>query len=197
VHGIQRKAAIAAVAMVSAIVALPVSAQTKAAAHKTKVAKTEQPAPAADDTPKATPIGSPAAWFPADAYPPEAKAAGLQGRTAFTLDLDTKGRITSCNITSSSGSPLLDSTTCTLLVTNGRFQPAHNAAGQAVAGTWSSAMVWQLAAPEAPAPDTIDDFNGVSPAQAYNDSLTEQAHAAAAASDSDSDHSQGGGQDDQ
>ena len=195
-HGIQRKAAIAAVAMVSATVALPASAQTKTAVHKVNVPKTEQAAPAAlDNTPKATPIGSPAAWFPADAYPPEAKAAGLHGRTAFTLDLDSEGRITSCNITSSSGSPLLDSTTCTLLVTNGRFRPAHDAAGQPVAGTWSSAMVWQLAAPEAPAPDTIDDFDGISPAQAYNDSLTEQAHAAAAASDSDSDHSQGGGSD--
>jgi TonB family protein len=196
VHGIQRKAAIAVVALVSAAAAFPAGAQTKKVPHQAKVTKAAPSAPAVvDNTPKATPIGSPAAWFPADAYPPEAKAAGLHGRTAFTLDLDPKGRITSCNITSSSGSPLLDSTTCTLLVTNGRFRPAHNAAGQPVAGTWSSAMVWLLAAPEAPAPDTIDDFNGVSPAQAYNDSLTEQAHAAAAASDSDSDHSQGGGSD--
>jgi len=196
VHGIQRKAAIAVVAMVSATAAFSAGAQTKKMVHPARVAKAEQPAPAVvDNSPKATPIGSPAAWFPADAYPPEAKAAGLQGRTAFTLDLDPQGRITSCNITSSSGSPLLDSTTCTLLVTNGRFRPARNAAGQPVAGTWSSAMVWQLAAPEAPPPDTIDDFNGISPAQAYNDSLTEQAHAAAAASDSDSDHSQGGGSD--
>jgi TonB family protein len=196
VHGIQRKAAIAVVAMVSVTAAFSAGAQTKKVVHQAKVTKAAPSAPAVvDNTPKATPIGSPAAWFPADAYPPEAKAAGLHGRTAFTLDLDPKGRITSCNITSSSGSPLLDSTTCTLLVTNGRFQPAHNAAGQPIAGTWSSAMVWQLAAPEAPAPDTIDDFNGISPAQAYNDSLTEQAHAAAASSDSDSDHSQGGGSD--
>ena len=193
-HGVQRKAAIAVVAMVSATVAFSAGAQTKKVAHAAKVNATAQPA-SVDTTLRATPIGSPAAWFPADAYPPEAKAAGLQGRTAFTLDLDAKGRITSCNITSSSGSPLLDSTTCTLLVTNGRFQPAHDAAGQPVAGTWSSAMVWQLAAPEAPAPDTIDDFDGVSPAQAYNDSLTEQAHAAAEAADPDSDHSQGGGSD--
>jgi protein TonB len=133
----------------------------------------------------ATPVGNPGAWFPADAYPPEAKAKGEQGRTAFTLDLDTQGRITSCNITQSSGSPLLDSTTCNLLVTNGRFKPAHDAAGKAVAGTWSSAMVWRLNAPESPPPDTINDFNGISPAEAYNQSLTDAKHAAESANDPD------------
>ena len=193
-HSIKRKAAIVAAAMVSAAIVFPASAQTMNAARKAKATKTVEPAPASiDTTPKATPIGSPASWFPADAYPPQAKAAGLQGRTAFTLDLDDKGRITSCNITTSSGSPLLDSTTCTLLVTNGRFQPARNTQGQPIAGTWSSAMVWQLTAPEAPAPDTIDDFNGISPAEAYNESLTDQKHAAEAAADPDQGQGQGGG----
>lgn len=192
-HRVQCKAAIAGLAAVFAIAAVPASAQSASRAHKAKAAGTAQQAPAVvDDTPKATPIGSPAAWFPADAYPPEAKAAGLQGRTAFTLDIDARGRITGCNITASSGSALLDSTTCTLLVTNGRFQAAHDAAGRPVAGTWSSAMVWQLAAPEAPAPETIDDFGGISPAEAYNQSLTDQKHAAEAAADPDQGQDQGG-----
>lgn len=191
-HGVQRKGAIATIVLLSLAAAMPAAAQR--VKPKATPAKAAQPLPAvADTTPHATPVGSPGSWFPADAYPPEAKAAGLQGRTAFTLDLDPQGRITSCNITQSSGSALLDSTTCTLLVTNGRFRPAHDAQGQAVAGTWSSAMVWQLAAPEAPAPDTIDDFNGISPAEAYNQSLTDQKRAAEAASGSDSDQGQGGG----
>jgi TonB family protein len=156
-----------------------------------------QSQPAAATVPTATPIGSPAAWFPADAYPPEAKAAGIQGRTAFKLDLDPQGRITECDVTQSSGSALLDSTTCQLLVTNARFKPAHNAQGQAVAGTWSSAMVWQLAAPEAPPPETINDFTGISPADAYNQSLTDAMHAQQQAEHPDQGGGGGGGDDGQ
>ncbi|HVI98584.1 MAG TPA: energy transducer TonB [Sphingomonas sp.] len=91
-----------------------------------------------------SPIGNPADWFPADAYPPAAKAAGAEGRTSFAVDVDAKGRVTSCAIVESSGTPLLDSTTCALVVTNGRFTPAHDAAGKPIAGVWKSAMRWQL-----------------------------------------------------
>lgn len=159
--------------------AAPVSAQTAAAPAST--------------APLATPIGNPASWFPASAYPPEAKAAGVQGRTEFKLELDPQGRITECDIAKSSGSALLDSTTCALLVTNGRFKPAHDASGNAVAGVWQSAMVWQLAAA---APDTLDGFSGQtgpSPAEIYNQSVSAEQKQAQQAQDSQ----QGGGGDDQ
>jgi TonB family protein len=120
----------------------------------------------------ATPIGNPGDWFPADAYPPEARAKGMQGRTEFKLELDPKGRITECDISKSSGSPLLDSTTCALLVTNARFKPAVNASGQAVPGEWRSAMVWQLANA---APNILEGFTGQegkSPAEIYNESVS-------------------------
>jgi protein TonB len=94
--------------------------------------------------PKPTPIGDPASWFPADAYPPTAKAEGAEGRTVFSVNVDAQGRVTSCNIVKTSGTPLLDSTTCALVVTNGRFKPAVDASGKPVAGVWKSAMVWQL-----------------------------------------------------
>jgi protein TonB len=153
-----------------------------------------QAAPAnADGRPAATPVGNPGDWFPADAYPPEAKAAGLQGRTAFQLDIDTKGRITSCNITTSSGSPLLDSTTCALLVTNGRFAPARGTDGKAVPGVWSSAMVWKLTAAAPELPEGIAT-TGISPADAYNQTLTDEAHAAQAAQDQSSGQGQDQGQ---
>lgn len=143
----------------------------------------------------ATPIGNPASWFPADAYPPEAKAKGIEGRTAFSLDVDDKGRVTGCNITSSSGSPLLDSTTCMLLVTNARFKPAENAQGRDVAGTWSSAMVWKLAGATGPAEEDTQFDRGLSPAEAYNQSLTQEKDAALAAKgDSDDQGGGGGGQ---
>jgi TonB family protein len=135
------------------------------------VAVSAQTGPASA-APQATPIGNPSAWFPADAYPLEAKAKGMQGRTEFKLELDPKGRITECDISKSSGSPLLDSTTCALLVTNARFKPAVNASGQPVAGEWHSAMVWQLANAQ---PNILEGFTGQegkSPAEIYNESVS-------------------------
>lgn len=99
---------------------------------------------AAPAPPRAKPIGNPASWFPADAYPPAARNAGAEGRTVFSLDIDALGRIMRCNIVTSSGSELLDNTTCDLLVINGRFEPAHDASGRPVAGTWQSGMRWKL-----------------------------------------------------
>lgn len=104
-------------------------------------------AQSAPDAPAPTPIGDPASWFPVDAYPPTAKAAGAEGRTVFSVNVDAKGRVTSCNILQSSGTPLLDSTTCALVVTNGHFNPAVDASGKPVQGVWKSAMRWQLSAP--------------------------------------------------
>jgi TonB family protein len=154
----------------------------------------QHPAPAAPARPQATPAGNPGDWFPADAYPPEAKAAGLQGRTAFAIDVDAQGRVTGCNIVTSSGSPLLDSTTCNLLVINGRFNPAHDAGGRAVPGVWTSAMVWQLTAPSAlTVPDDIADQGALSPAEQYNESVSAAAKAQAAAQDDDQDQSQSAG----
>lgn len=114
-----------------------------------------QPAPTPTDTPaappvvvtpKAKPIGNPADWFATDAYPPAARNAGQEGRTVFKVQVDPLGRIMECDIVETSGSMLLDNATCDQIVTHGRFAPARNASGQAVAGTWQSAMRWQLVA---------------------------------------------------
>lgn len=103
--------------------------------------------------PKPTPIGNPGEWFPADAYPQVARDINAEGRTAFSLDIDAAGRIMTCNIVESSGSAILDSTTCSLLISNGRFKPALDKKGKPVAGTWSSAMRWKLTAAPPP-PET-------------------------------------------
>lgn len=97
--------------------------------------------------PAPTPIGNPLDWFPPESYPAAAKAAGQEGRTVFSVNVDAEGRVTSCNILESSGTPLLDSTTCALAVTNGHFRPAVDASGKPVAGVWKSTMRWQLTAP--------------------------------------------------
>ncbi|MGL4314967.1 MAG: energy transducer TonB [Sphingomonas sp.] len=166
----QRKAGLGAWATLAGVTALlgmaatpvamakpPVKGKTSAKSVAKPVAKTAAkpavaapaappaPKPLADDgTPRAKPIGNPGDWFPADAYPPEARNAGQEGRTVFAVKIDAKGRILECDIVQSSGSAQLDNTTCDLIVSHGRFTPAHDAAGNAVAGEWRSAMRWQL-----------------------------------------------------
>jgi len=158
----------------AALTPVGVAAQSKAASA----------APvAAAGAPLATPVGNPGDWFPPNAYPPEAKAQGLQGRTEFKLDIDAQGRITECDIAQSSGSPLLDSTTCALLVTNGRFKPARDASGRAVPGVWQSAMVWKLSNA---APDILEGYSGQegkSPAEIYNEAVSAEQKQAQQAQD--------------
>lgn len=105
--------------------------------------------------PAATPVGSPGAWFGPDDYPPEALRSGAEGRVAFLVDVDVSGAPTGCHIVTSSGSSVLDNGTCAVLMTKGRFKPAHDASGKAVASTWSSATRWAI-----PEPPPIDLSNG-------------------------------------
>lgn len=117
------------------------------AKSRPKTVAAPPPAPVATDgiATGVKPIGSPGDWFPIDSYPPEARAASQEGRTQFSLDIDAAGRITGCNIVESSGSELLDSTTCSQLILNGQFTPALDTNGKPMRGTWKSAMRWQLA----------------------------------------------------
>lgn len=92
----------------------------------------------------AQPIGSPAAWFSSSDYPPVARRLGKQGRVAFTVDVDSTGTVTGCHVTGTSGSSLLDDGTCSVLLANGHFKPATDAAGKPIAGHWSSATRWSL-----------------------------------------------------
>lgn len=156
----KRIIAAAAAAAAAGLVAAPAMAdppQRKASA-KAPAPRGVAPRPAASPAPVASPavnaapagkgpepIGTVASWFPEDSYPPAARAAGQAGRTAFSLDIDPLGRVTGCNIVETSGSELLDSTTCSQAILNGRFKPARDASGRAVPGRWVSAMRWQLA----------------------------------------------------
>lgn len=84
-----------------------------------------------------------------DDYPASAIRAGEQGTVRFTLDISADGRVTRCSIVESSGSPLLDATTCRTLRARARFTPARDAAGNAVPDTIASSIRWSL--PDDPA----------------------------------------------
>jgi protein TonB len=86
----------------------------------------------------------PANWVTPSDYPNPALRAQEQGQVSFTLGVDAFGRVTDCRITKSSGSAVLDQTTCAIMHRNGRFEPAKDASGTAIASSWSSRFNWSL-----------------------------------------------------
>lgn len=63
-------------------------------------------------------------------------------RAGVRLDVDAAGRVSRCYVTESSGFPLLDLQTCRVHQVRARFQPARNAAGEAVPTVADHAVRW-------------------------------------------------------
>ena len=99
-------------------------------------------AAAVADPPKATAI-DPGSWFSPDDYPVEAQRKGTEGRSTFEVDVDAQGKPTACRITHSSGSPILDQTTCDIVLKRAQFKPATSH-GHPVAGRYSQSAIWKL-----------------------------------------------------
>jgi protein TonB len=77
-------------------------------------------------------------------YPAAAMRAGEQGKVGFHLTVGADGRPTACSVTASSGSAILDSTTCGLLMRRARFSPARDETGRPTIGTFDSSFTWSL-----------------------------------------------------
>lgn len=92
-----------------------------------------------------------AALLSNDDYPVEALRNGIEGVVSFRLQVGADGRVTGCTITGSSGSELLDSTTCRLLSARARFSPARNRKGRPVADSVVARIVWRIGGPALPA----------------------------------------------
>ena len=63
-------------------------------------------------------------------YPLAAGEQGISGVVGVRFVVAVDGRVPRCRVTRSSGSPLLDDTTCRLIVERYRFTPAHDARGR-------------------------------------------------------------------
>jgi protein TonB len=103
----------------------------------------EQPKPA----PVAlSPRGDASAWFSPDDIPDSIKRdrEGDIGTTAFTVQVGSNGRVTSCAITASSGEPRLDELTCRLATSRARFKPGTDSAGQPTGGVYSRRVRWRI-----------------------------------------------------
>jgi TonB family protein len=88
-------------------------------------------------------------------YPRRALAAHEEGSVGFRVTIDKQGTVTGCQVTRTSGHPLLDQETCTLITLNAEFQPEEGLSGSQVR-TRDGVINWklpsgtaQLAAPQA------------------------------------------------
>lgn len=88
--------------------------------------------------------GSIPAFLTDDDYPEEAIRNEEQGTVAIRLEIRATGAINSCSVTESSGSKLLDETTCRIMSERARFIPARDGRGRAVADSFTSRIVWRL-----------------------------------------------------
>lgn len=77
-------------------------------------------------------------------YPTRAAREGREGRVGVRVTIDAEGRVSSCSVSSSSGSPDLDEAACEGMERYARFDPALNDAGNPTSGSYSTAIVYKL-----------------------------------------------------
>ena len=99
---------------------------------------------AALDPVAAAPRGDPGRWITDDDFRTVWINRGYSGIAGFTLSIDAAGRVTDCSLIRSTGHEALDTATCRLLERRARFDPARNAAGDPVPGTFNSSVNWQI-----------------------------------------------------
>jgi protein TonB len=92
----------------------------------------------------AQPRGNPGSWATSNDYPSRALREDREGTTGFRVTVGPDGRVTSCSVTSSSGSPDLDETACSLITRRARFTPATDGEGQPTTGSYSNRVRWQI-----------------------------------------------------
>lgn len=88
--------------------------------------------------------GNRASWITNDDYPPSALRAAEEGTVGISVRIGTDGRVSSCEVTGSSGSSALDQATCRLYGRNARFVAARDDAGNPVASTYADRVRWQI-----------------------------------------------------
>lgn len=77
-------------------------------------------------------------------YPPKAAREERQGRVGIRVQIGPDGRVTSCSVTSSSGSPDLDAAACDGMTRYARYNPALDDAGNPVSGSANTAIQYRL-----------------------------------------------------
>ncbi|MEP7351257.1 MAG: energy transducer TonB [Sphingorhabdus sp.] len=102
------------------------------------------PPPPPPQRPKPVPKGNPGNWANTNDYPSRALQQEREGTTGFTVTVGPNGRVTACNVSSSSGHADLDQATCTNVTRRARFDPALDSSGNPTTGTYSNRVRWQI-----------------------------------------------------
>jgi TonB family protein len=80
-------------------------------------------------------------------YPADALKKLEQGTVTVLLAVNERGEVSGCAVQASSGSATLDAQTCRLLSERARLEPAKDATGRPVAGTFRQRISWILRPP--------------------------------------------------
>lgn len=118
----------------------------------------QSPAMAKEPT-RAAPFASLVNYLTTDDYPAEAVAKGEQGTVAFRLAIGVDGRVHGCTITASSGSAILDTASCRIMVARARFHSATDASGKPVQDIFESKISWRM--PQTGHPQDVQARSGV------------------------------------
>jgi protein TonB len=81
-------------------------------------------------------------------YPKAARQAGVVGAVTVHFDVRADGGVENCRVVTSSGSALLDETTCRLIEARFRYVPARDATGTAITDIAGWRQDWWLGAPK-------------------------------------------------
>ena len=92
----------------------------------------------------AVPKGNPGSWATTNDYPARALREEREGTTGFRVTVGPDGRVTDCQITSSSGSPDLDEAACSNIRRRARFTPATDGEGQPTTGSYANRVRWVI-----------------------------------------------------
>lgn len=128
---------------VSAFALLGLSACATVASDSPQAAAPPNQAAALRGTAPVPRLGLDSYFSPFD-YPDRALQARAEGRVAVLLDVGVDGRVTACTVTASSGNAVLDHSTCRILRSRTRFEPARDASGAAAPGRYAYERSWIL-----------------------------------------------------
>ncbi len=92
----------------------------------------------------AVPKGNPGSWATTNDYPARALREEREGTTGFRVTVGPDGKVTDCQITSSSGSPDLDDAACSNIRRRARFTPATDGEGQPTSGSYANRVRWVI-----------------------------------------------------
>lgn len=77
-------------------------------------------------------------------YPARALREEIEGTVGVGVSVTPDGRVGSCQVTASSGSPILDDAACKGMERYARFDPALDAAGNPTTGSYSTRITYRL-----------------------------------------------------